>query len=298
MNEKIDDKNFLHGETEKSAFYGYTCIGGRSEDQDCFAYGDVHGRQIFAVCDGMGGHAGGCVASTTAAKALIDSLKRQAEIISTRETIISAVNEANTAVYKKSQEEPSLRGMGTTLTLLVIDNQAAYVTHIGDSRVYQLRKGRKRFRTFDHSQVFDQVAKGFSLKNKFRRKVLGKKDVYLTEEEARVHPRANILSRAIGILPDVEFVIRKLDFKEGDRFILCCDGVWNTQPEADIISMFSANDDLESTIMSTRSLVENIGKENGGQHDNHTMIVVDMKVDSKYRKSLFTKFVNLFRKNV
>lgn len=281
MNEIKDDKNILHGETEKSVFYGYTCIGGRPEDQDCLAYDNVHGRQIFAVCDGMGGHAGGCVASTTAAKALTDSLKRQAEIVSTKEAIISAVNEANTAVYKKSQEEPSLRGMGTTLTLLVVDNQAAYVTHIGDSRIYQLRKGRKRFRTFDHSQVFDQVAKG-----------------KMTEEEARVHPRANILSKAIGILPDVDFVVTKLDYKEKDRFVLCCDGVWNTQPEADIISMLSTNDDLEATIMSTRSLVEKIGKENGGQHDNHTMIVVDMKGNSKYRKSIFTKFANMFRKNV
>lgn len=281
MNEKIDDKNFLYGETEKSIFYGYTCIGGRLEDQDCLAYDNVHGRQIFAVCDGMGGHAGGCVASTTAAKALTDSLKRQAEIVSTKEAIISAVNEANTAVYKKSQEEPSLRGMGTTLTLLVVDNQAAYVTHIGDSRIYLLRKGRKKFRTFDHSQVFEQVAKG-----------------KMTEEEARVHPRANILSKAIGILPDVDFVVTKLDYKEKDRFVLCCDGVWNTQPEADIINMFSANDDLETTVMSTRSLVEKIGKENGGQHDNHTMIVVDMKANSIYRKSIFTKFANLFKKNV
>lgn len=280
MNKIIDDKNFLHGETEKSAFYGYTCIGGRPEDQDCLAYDDVNGRQIFAVCDGMGGHAGGVVASTTAAKALGDSLRRQAEVVPTKEAVITAVNDANMAVYRRSQEEPSLRGMGTTLTLLVIDKEAAYVTYIGDSRIYQLRKGKKVFRTFDHSQVFEQVSKG-----------------NMTEEEARVHPRANILSKAIGILPDVDFVVKKLDYRNKDRFVLCCDGVWNTQPEADILNMFSANDDLETTIMSTRSLVEKIGKENGGQHDNHTMIVVDMKADSKYRKSLFTKFANLFRSN-
>ena len=278
MNEKID-KNILHGETEKSAFYGYTCIGGRPEDQDCLAYDNVHGRQIFAVCDGMGGHAGGCVASTTAAKALTESFKRQAEIVPTKEAIITAGNEANSAVYNKSSEEPSLRGMGTTLTLLIIDNQAAYVTYVGDSRIYQLRKGRKIFRTFDNSQVFDQVAKG-----------------KMSEEEARVHPRANILSKAIGILPDVDFVVTKLDYKEGDRFILCCDGVWNTQPEAEVINMFTANDDLETTILSTRALVEKIGKENGGQHDNHTMIAVDMKTNSKYRKSIFVKIVSLFKR--
>lgn len=279
MNDKFDNNQFLHGETEKSAFYGYTCIGGRTEDQDCLAYDNVHGRQIFVVCDGMGGHAGGCIASTTAAKFLTDALKRQVEIVPTKEAIITAVNEANSAVYKKSQEEPSLRGMGTTLTLLVIDSQAAYVTHIGDSRIYQLRKGKKLFRTFDNSQVFEQVAK---------RK--------MTEEEARVHPRANILTKALGILPDVDFTVTKLDYNKNDRFILCCDGVWNTQPEKELLSMFTTDENLETTILTTQSIVEKIGKENGGQHDNHTMIAVDMKNNSKYRKSFFTKIANFFNK--
>lgn len=266
----------LKGETEMSSYYGYTCIGGRQEDQDCLAYDDVNGRQVFTVCDGMGGHAGGCVASTIAAKTLTESLRQQAEAVSTKEAIITAVGEANSAVYKKSQDEPSLRGMGTTLTLLVIDNQAAYVTHIGDSRVYQLRKGRKVFRTFDHSMVFDQVSKG-----------------YLTEEEARKHPRSNVLSKAIGILPDVDIKVTKLDYRKGDRFILCCDGVWNTQSEAEVINMFTANEDLETTIMSTRFLVEKIGKENGGRHDNHTMIAVDMKGNSKYKISILRKLGNM-----
>lgn len=290
--------DFLKGETAKTAYYGYTCIGGRSEDQDCLAYDEMHGRQVFAVCDGMGGQAGGCVASRTAAQTLTDSLRQQKEIVSTKDAIITAVNNANAAVYKKSQEEPSLRGMGTTLTLLVIDKQAAYVTHIGDSRIYQLRKGQKLYRTFDHSRVFEQVAKGHSWKNRFRRIVLGKKDAYLTEEEARVHPRSNILSKALGIQSDVDFEITKLSYKKNDRFILCCDGVWNCQPEPEIINMFTANPDLETTILSTRSLVEKIGKENGGQHDNHTMIAVDMKENSKYQYSFFRKLCKLFRRGM
>lgn len=276
--EVTDNKEFLKGETDKSLFYGYTCIGGRPEDQDCLAYDNVHGRQIFAVCDGMGGHAGGSVASTTAAKSLTDAFKRQAEIVTTKDAIITAVNEANSAVYKKAKEEPSLMNMGTTLTLLVIDNQAAYVTHVGDSRVYQFRKGRKIFRTFDHSRVFELVSKG-----------------KISEEQARVSPNANILSRAIGNQPDVDIVVKKLEYRKGDRFVLCCDGVWNTQPEPEVINMFTANTDLETTIKSTRSLVEKIGKENGGQHDNHTMIVVDMKENSKYKKSVFSKLINVFR---
>lgn len=271
----------LKGETEKSSYYGYTCIGGRPEDQDSLGYDDVHGRQIFAVCDGMGGHAGGCIASETAVRNLIESLHRQAEIVPTKEAMITAVIEANAAVYKKSQEEPSLRGMGTTLTLLVIDSEAAYVTHVGDSRIYQLHRGKKVFRTFDHSQVFEQVAKG-----------------KMTEEEARVHPRANILSRAIGILPDVDFVVTKLAYRKGDRFVLCCDGVWNTQPETEIINMFTVQPDLETTILSSRALIEKIGRERGGQYDNHTMIAVDMRKNSKYRKTIFDRLVNLFKRNV
>ena len=277
-----DDANIspiLKGETDKTIYGGYTCIGGREEDQDCLLYDAANGRQVFAVCDGMGGHAGGCIASTTAAKALVDSLRRQKDIIPITEAIMSAVTEANDAVYRRSQEEPRLRGMGTTITLLVFDANAAYVTHVGDSRIYQLRKGRKIFRTFDHSMVFEQVAK--------------KK---MTEEEARVHPRSNMLSRALGILPDIEIAVKKLDYRKDDRFILCCDGVWNTQPEKNIITMLTKYKDVNKTIMETRNVVEHIGQSSGNQYDNHTMIVVDMKTDSKYRRSIFTKIKNLFRK--
>lgn len=281
--DKLDNKahSFLTGESAICAYFGYTCIGGRPEDQDCLAYCEADGFQIFAVCDGMGGQAGGCIASTTAAQVLTSSLKRQVKAVPIKEAIINAVNDANLAVFKKSQDEPSLRGMGTTLTLLVVDEKAAYVTHVGDSRIYQFRKGRKQFRTFDHSMVFEQVSKG-----------------KITEEEARIHPRANVLSKAIGILPDLEVKITKLDYREKDRFVLCCDGVWNPQPEVDVISMLTANPDLETTILSTRALTEKLGQEKGGQHDNHTMIAVDMKCNSKYRKSILKKMIDLFKRNV
>lgn len=269
----------LKTDTELTSSVGYTCIGGRTEDQDCLAYYEVNGHQIFTVCDGMGGHAGGCVASALAAKTMTESLSHQSDTISISEAIVAAVSDANSVVYRKSQEEPSLRGMGTTITLLVINNEAAYVTHIGDSRVYQLRSGRKVFRTFDHSMVFEQVARG-----------------NLTEEEARQNPRSNILSRALGVLPDIEVKVNKLEYRKGDRFVLCCDGVWNTQPEQDVISMFTASEDLETTVMSTRSTMEEIGKNAGGHHDNHTMIAVDLKHNSKYRKSVWSKILTRLTK--
>lgn len=279
---KIIHKNTdetLKGRTEKDVYFGYTCIGGRAEDQDCLAYNEINGRQFFAVCDGMGGHAGGCVASFTAACAIGEAFERQANVLPTSEVMVTAVSEANASVYKTAQETPSLRGMGTTLTLLVIDDEAAYVTHTGDSRIYQFRKGKKVFRTFDHSIVFEQVAKG-----------------KMTEEEARQHPRSNVLSRAIGILPDVDVVVTKLDYQKGDRFVLCCDGVWNTQPEKEIIKMFTTHQEVETACMSSRSMVEKFGNDGGGKHDNHTMIAVDMLCDSKYRKSLFGRLKKLFQR--
>lgn len=270
----------IKGEGPNFSYCGYTHIGGRTEDQDFLAYEEANGRHIFIVCDGMGGHAGGCVASETATNEILESFKRQPAIMPTKDAIISAVEDANSAVYKKSQEEPRLRGMGTTLTLLVFDDTAAYITYVGDSRIYQLRKNKKIFRTFDNSMVFEQVAKG-----------------KLTEEEARVHPRGNILSKALGILPDIEVKVTKLDYKTNDRFILCCDGVWNSQPEPEIISMLTSNSDLETMIQTTKNLVEKIGLEKGGHHDNHTMIAVDMKNNSKYKKSFLSKILNIILKD-
>mgnify|MGYP002624086325 CR=1 FL=1 len=280
---------YIQGATDRVAFYGYTCIGGRNEDQDYMAHEVANGNEIFLVCDGMGGHAGGCVASATAAQTLLETFRHQTEVLPADEAVIMAVKAANDAVYKKSQEEASLRGMGTTLTLLLIDAHAAYVTHIGDSRVYQLRRGRKIFRTFDHSLVFEHVAKDETLIQRLRRRFFSHDTQYITEEEARVHPRANILSKAIGIMPELEIEVSKLEYREGDRFILCCDGVWNTQPEPEIISMFTSHADLEATVKSTQSMVEKIGKEKGGLHDNHTMIAVDVRCCSEYKTPLLSR---------
>ncbi len=281
--ENIGNENvvFGGGRVQWADFNTYTCVGGRSENQDSLAFHTMShgGYQVFVVCDGMGGHAGGCMASSTAAVTLIDALERQPKDIAIAEAITEAVNHANHAVYTMAQEEPSLRGMGTTLTLLAIDGEAAYVTHVGDSRIYQFRKSRKVFRTTDHSMVFEQVSKGA-----------------LTEEEARVHPRGNILARAMGVLPDVDFKVIKLPYRKNDRFVLCSDGIWNSRPEAEIIEMLTGTENLEEMVRSTYETVERLGAEKSGDHDNHTMIAVDMLTDSRYQKTLCSRIKRLFSK--
>lgn len=250
----------------------YLCIGGRPEEQDCLGFHEVNGHCIFTVCDGMGGMAGGRVASELAVRTMLDTLSCQLDKLPIEDAIEMAVGDANHAVYEKAFNNPEYRGMGTTVTLLIVDKQAAYVTHIGDSRVYQIRGGKKVFRTFDHSQVFEQVAK--------------KK---LTEEEARVHPRSNILSRAIGVQPDTECTVEKLSYNKGDRFVLCCDGVWNAFPEPEVIAHFTETQNLRETVVRIHGLVEEAGAAKGGHHDNHTMIIVEMGARSTFRNSVFDK---------
>lgn len=259
----------------------YICIGGRPEEQDCLGFHEIHGCHIFTVCDGMGGQAGGRIASELAVRTLLDTLARQLDKIPIEEAIEMAVNDANQTVYDKALHTPELRGMGTTVTVLIINQDAAYVTYVGDSRVYQLRGGKKLFRTFDHSRVFEQVAK--------------KK---LTEEEARVHPRANILSRALGVLPDTEFIVTRLPYNINDRFVLCCDGVWNAFPEPELMRLFSESDNLLDTVKHISTLVEKAGAEQGGHHDNHTMIIVQTRQRSTFRNSIFDRIKHcLFSKH-
>lgn len=249
---------------------GQSGIGGRKENQDHYAGADIHDAVILSVCDGMGGMAGGQTASAIAANEIVGSLAKITVTQKGSEAIRIAVENANKAIYQRAVEEPPLRGMGTTTTVLVITKKAAYLTHVGDSRIYQLRKGKKIFRTFDHSKVFDMVAQGM-----------------MSEEQARQSSFSNVITRALGIRPQVEMDIVKLPFKKGDRFILCCDGIWNIQPEAEMLKLFVDKDNPEETITQLTEYVNSKGIDRGGDYDNLTAIIADMKCDSEYQYSWF-----------
>ena len=248
---------------------GQTGIGGRKENQDTYG-GFANGKiVILTVCDGMGGMAGGQTASYIAVSEIIKSL---ADSINDKipEAIQNAVENANKAIYQRASEEPSLRGMGTTATILVLTSSAAFLTHIGDSRIYQLRKKKKIFRTFDHSRVFEMVSLGI-----------------LTEEQARQHSDSNIITRALGIRPTVDFQVKKVPYKRGDRFILCCDGIWNTEPEKKMLELFVSTNSPETTIRKLTEYVNSKGIERGCDHDNLTAIIADMKQKSDYQYNFY-----------
>lgn len=259
--------------------YGCTGIGGRSENQD--AYGGICNDEniILTVCDGMGGMNGGQTASRIACNEIVQSLVAVPTGQMNADALKQAIVKANSAIYQRAMEEPSLRGMGTTATIVVINSTAAYVTHVGDSRIYQLRKGKKIFRTFDHSKVFEMVARKM-----------------MTEEQARQSSFSNIITRALGIRPEVEMEVEVLPYKKGDRFILCCDGVWNTLPENEMITLFNNNKNTKEEVRDLLSQVDTMGVENGDNHDNLTAIVADVKANSKYQYSWFKKLKRRLKK--
>lgn len=265
--------------TELCDAYGCTGIGGRKENQDAYSGICNNDNIILTVCDGMGGMNGGQTASNIASYEIVQSLSSVPKGQMNVDALKQAVAKANAAIYQRAMEEPSLRGMGTTATIVVINSTAAYVTHVGDSRIYQLRKGKKIFRTFDHSKVFDMVARKM-----------------MTEEQARQSSFSNIITRALGIRPEVEMEVEILPYKKGDRFILCCDGVWNMLPENEMITLFNNNKNTKEEVRELLLWVDGAGVENGDNHDNLTAIVADVKANSKYQYSWFKKLKRRLKK--
>ena len=246
--------------------FGRTGIGGRKENQDSYAGMTVGNNVILTVCDGMGGMNGGQTASRIAVTEIAQTLAETPIEKLGEEAIFKAVEAANAAIYRRALNDPPLRGMGTTTTVLVLTSEAAYLTHVGDSRIYQLRNGKKEFRTFDHSKVFEMVAQNM-----------------MTEEQARQSSFSNIITRALGIRPKVEMTVEKISYKKGDRFIVCCDGIWNTLPEPEMMKLFLAKSAAKEEVEYLTETVNGIGEQRGGDHDNLTAIVVDMKQKSTYQ---------------
>lgn len=260
--------------------FGRSGIGGRKENQDHYGGFSMDSAVLLTVCDGMGGMAGGQTASRIAVTEIIQNLAEKKEGQTWEDAIRFSVEAANAAIYRRAMDEPKLRGMGTTATVLVITETAAYLTHIGDSRIYQLRKGKKIFRTFDHSRVFEMVEQGM-----------------MTEEQARQSSFSNVITKALGIRASVEMTIEKIPYKKNDRFILCCDGIWNTESEPDMLKLFMLEDNTEKAIGIITEKVDAIGHENGGEHDNLTIIIADINKDSDYQYSWIHKVMKVLGGN-
>jgi protein phosphatase len=183
----------------------------RERNEDSFLLDQ--GASLFAVADGMGGHAAGDVASQTAIAAFA------AAFAETR-SVVSAMKTANRAVIERGNADPARAGMGTTLTAVHITGDTALVAHVGDSRLYRLRAGRFEQLTRDHTVADEMIERGT-----------------LTQLEAMLHPANSMLTRSLGSRLDVAVDELQEELHDGDVLMLCSDGLTSMVTEADIAAV-------------------------------------------------------------
>lgn len=269
--QKIYDENKSHVKA-----FAESRIGGRSENQDSFGWADTDFGYVVTVCDGMGGGPGGKTASSIAVDEILTTMKEAAPDEDPKNVIVKAVRRANMAIIETGRNNPKLRGMGSTATVLLLNEYAAYVAHVGDSRIYQIRGHRKVFRTFDHSMVFEMVEQGI-----------------ITEEQARLSAQSNVITRALGVKPDVDVEIKEIPYLKGDRFLLCSDGIHGSMPEVELVKMVgNRNMKLAAMVDDIATFVDNLGRTSGGGHDNLTLAVIETEINSKLKPKM-TKQVKI-----
>jgi protein phosphatase len=207
---------------------------------------------LFAVADGMGGHLAGDVASRTA----VETITTRAEQDSPGDTgsLARLVREANHEIWKKAQSDASLHGMGTTCTLAMLDGSILHIAHVGDSRAYLFRDGDLSQLTEDHTLVGRMVREG-----------------RLRPEEAERHPQRSIITRALGVDADVDVDTQTIELREGDRILLCSDGLSSM---VDQVSIAQVLDDMADPQKASERLVQ-LANEAGGE-DNITVVVIEV----------------------
>jgi PPM family protein phosphatase len=210
---------------------------------------------LFAVADGMGGAQAGEVASKLAAAALEDTDSGSS---SGQERVVSLIQEANRRVYARANTDPATSGMGTTMTVALVEGQVVTIGHVGDSRAYLVRAGSLEQLTEDHSLVNELLKSG-----------------KLSPQEAETHPQRSVITRAVGTDPDVEVDAFTVDALEGDVFLLCSDGLTDMVDDDGILDVVERyHDDLDRV---AKSLVSAANR--GGGEDNITVIAFTMTAD-------------------
>lgn len=206
--------------------------------------------QVFVVCDGMGGHAAGQIASELACKTFIDVyLNHPAADVKT--ALVESVAAANRYVFLVSRSVAARKGMGTTMTSMVLLQNMAYFAQVGDSRAYRLRNGELTQITEDHTYMHEMIRMGV-----------------LTPEQAAVHPQKHVITRAIGIDENVQCDIYEFEIQGGDTYFLCSDGVLNHVEDDQIQSILASNGPAAATWKMVGAALL------GGGSDNTTAIVV------------------------
>jgi PPM family protein phosphatase len=210
-------------------------------------------NSVFAVADGMGGHLAGEIASATALEP-IEALDGRVfpDASEAATALSSAVVAANATVSKLATDNPLYRGMGTTLTAALVEGRRVHVAHVGDSRAYLLRDGQFSQLTDDHTLVQHLVDEG-----------------QITREEAAHHPQRSIITRAIGVSPEVDVDSMTLELRPGDQLLMCSDGLTGVVDDRAIAELLETTADPDEAV---NRLVEQANR--AGGPDNITVVLL------------------------
>lgn len=212
--------------------------------------------RLYAVSDGMGGHAAGQIAAELALKIIGDAYYSGAHG-TPEEALVRAIVKANTEIFDTARAIPSRKGMGCTIVLLAVVGEDAVLAWAGDSRIYRIRDGQAEQLTDDHSWVHEQVRLGA-----------------LNDEEARRSPYRNVITRCLGPEPAVTPETRREAIQAGDRFLLCSDGLTGPVDDAALAEIIS----VSAPAFACRKLIA-LANENGGP-DNITAAILRADTDS------------------
>jgi PPM family protein phosphatase len=220
----------------------------RRHNEDAF----VVEPPLFAVADGMGGAQAGELASGLAAAALKDSQEPGG---GGEERVDELIQQANRRVYERQSQDAAASGMGTTMTVALVEDGRVAIGHVGDSRAYLIRDGSLEQLTEDHSLVAELVRSG-----------------KLSPEEAESHPQRSVITRALGTDPDVDVDTFSVETKPGDLFLICSDGLTSMVDDETILAEVASNrDDLKSA---AKALIRAANK--GGGEDNITVVFFEI----------------------
>lgn len=228
----------------------------RRTNQDAYATGEITGGVAWAVvCDGMGGANGGNIASSTTVKVISERIaagfRPEMSANSIRNLLISAICAANVSVFDMAKSVESLSGMGTTVVAAILTDSALYVAHVGDSRCYVISQHEMTQLTRDHSIVQLMLESG-----------------QITPEEAKVHPKKNVITRAIGVEEMVDAEFNEYDLQPEDKVLICTDGLTNFMEQDEIARIIRDENFYEYP-----NLLIDGANENGGG-DNITVVVI------------------------
>ena len=237
---------------------GLTDVGRvRHANQDAFSIEDR--ENIYIVADGMGGHAGGEIASNLCIEQIVKNIKSQSHIFASNShhpngqmihSMIASVNFASTKIYERALEDPSLKGMGTTATVGKIVDNFLYLAHVGDSRCYLVRCNLIYQLTNDHSLVFEQVKAGL-----------------ITQEESEIHHLRNVITRSVGYQEEEDVDTVVIELESDDYLVLCSDGLHGKVSDKEISTTVS-----KSGLNAVQELLQ-LANERGGE-DNITIVVL------------------------